>query len=96
MLFNSIEFLFIFLPIVFIVYFLICKSKLVKFANLWLTLASLYFYAYYKVEYLPIILSSILFNYVMSFFIEKDYTKKTKKNITNIQCYRQFIPTLLL
>ena len=79
MLFNSIEFLFIFLPIVFIVYFLICKSKLVKFANLWLTLASLYFYAYYKVEYLPIILSSILFNYVMSFFIEKDYTKKTKK-----------------
>ena len=79
MLFNSLEFLFIFLPIVFIVYFLICKTKLIKYSNLWLLLASLYFYAYYKIEYLPIIISSILFNYIMGYFIQKDFKQGFKK-----------------
>ncbi len=81
MLFNSIEFLFIFLPIVFIVFFLLFKFKLTKFSNLWLLAASLYFYAYYKIEYLPIIISSIVFNYTMGYFIHKDYSAKTKKAI---------------
>lgn len=79
MLFNSIEFLFIFLPIVFIVYFLLNKIKTVKYSNLWLVMASLYFYAYYKIEYLPIIISSIMFNYLMSFFIQKDLNPQIKK-----------------
>ncbi len=79
MLFNSIEFLFIFLPIVFIVYFIICKTKFFKYANLWLLISSLYFYAYYKIEYLPIIISSILFNYLMGYLIQKDYEKNIKK-----------------
>ncbi len=79
MLFNSLEFLFIFLPIVFIVYFLLSKTKLIKYSNLWLLIASLYFYAYYKIEYLPIIISSILFNYTMGFFIQKDYSQNIKK-----------------
>jgi len=79
MLFNSIEFLFIFLPIVFIVYFLINKIGLKKFSNFWLLISSLYFYAYYKVEYLPIILSSILFNYLIGFFIHKDFKQQIKK-----------------
>ncbi len=81
MLFNSVEFLFIFLPIVFIVYFLICRGKLIKFANLWLTAASLYFYAYYKIEYLPIIISSVLFNFITGYFIQKDFSFKIKKSL---------------
>ena len=79
MLFNSIEFLFIFLPIVFIVYFLLIRVGLAKLSNFWLAVSSLYFYSYYKIEYLPIMISSILFNYIMGFFIQKDYRHSVKK-----------------
>ena len=79
MLFNSFEFLFVFLPIVFIVYFFIFKGRLVKYANLWLVCSSLFFYAYYKIEYLPIIISSILFNFIMGIFINRGYSQKIKK-----------------
>ena len=79
MLVNSIEFLFIFLPIVFIVYFLICKTKYSLFANLWLAISSLYFYAYYKIEYLPIMITSIIFNYIMGYIIQKSEAHKIKK-----------------
>lgn len=79
MLFNSFEFLFLFLPIVFVVYFLLPKLNLIKFANLWLLLASLYFYAYYKIDYLPIIITSVLFNYCIGYFMSKDFSQRTKK-----------------
>lgn len=65
MLFNSIEFLFIFLPIVFTVYFLLNRYKLITLASSWLVMSSLYFYSYWKIEYLPIILTSMLFNYAV-------------------------------
>ena len=79
MLFNSLEFLFIFLPIVFIVYFALVKTKLIKFSNLWLLISSLYFYSYYNIKILPIILSSIVFNYIAGIFIQKNENEKTKK-----------------
>lgn len=63
MLFNSIEFLFIFLPIVFVVYFALNKFKLVELAKGWLVFASLAFYSYWKIDYLPLIISSMIFNY---------------------------------
>lgn len=63
MLFNSIEFLFIYLPIVFFVYFALNKIKLVELAKGWLVFASLLFYSYWKIDYLPLILSSMIFNY---------------------------------
>lgn len=79
MLFNSIEFLFIFLPILLVVYYLLVKFKLTKYSNLCLLIASIYFYSYYKIEYLPIIISSIIFNYVLGYFIQKDYNPRIKK-----------------
>ncbi|MBQ2644171.1 MBOAT family protein, partial [bacterium] len=81
MLFNSIEFLFIFLPIVLIVYFLLIKLNLTKFSNFWLFIASLYFYSYYKVEYLPIIISSILFNYLMGYLVQKNFRPIIRKSL---------------
>lgn len=103
MLFNSLEFLFIFLPVVFIVYFLLCRTKLIKYSNLWLLLASLYFYAYYKIEYLPIIISSILFNYVMGYIIQKDLKQRLKKLLLifaivgnlSLLCYYKYFNFLL-
>lgn len=81
MLFNSLEFLLIFLPIVFFGYFLLSKMNLQRYMNLWLLVASLYFYAYYKIEFLPIIVISIVFNYIAGYFITRDYSQKKKKII---------------
>jgi len=81
MLFNSLEFLFVFLPIVFVIYFLLVKFNLIKFTNLWLLIASLYFYAYYKIDYFPIIITSLLFNYTCGYFISRQTNNKIKKLI---------------
>ena len=55
MLFNSTEFLFVFLPIVFIIYFALNKAKLIIPAQGWLVISSLVFYSYWKIEYLPLL-----------------------------------------
>lgn len=63
MLFNSWEFLFVFFPTVLAGFFIIGHFGRLQLARLWLFGASLFFYAYADLEPLPIILSSILFNY---------------------------------
>lgn len=63
MLFNSYEFIFAFLPIVFIVYFYLNSKRMVLGAKIWLVLASLFFYSYWNIIYLPLILLSIFVNY---------------------------------
>lgn len=65
MLFNSFEFIFVFLPIVLIVYFLLNNFKHYTSAKVFLIFSSLYFYAYFTISYLPIIISSIIFNYII-------------------------------
>ncbi len=74
MLFNSIEYLFLFLPFVFIVYFLLNKFSLFKSAKFFLLLASLFFYGCYKIDYVWIIASSILFNFFISFLFKKNFS----------------------
>ena len=85
MLFNSYEFIFLFLPISFLVYFYLNKKRLVTASKSWLVLASLFFYSWWNVLYLPLILISILFNYtISSTMIENDWLKKkylSKKTI---------------
>lgn len=66
MLFNSIEFIFIFFPIVLLCYFLLGKLPQYIYAKIWLIIASLFFYGYWNVSYLPIIIISILTNYVIA------------------------------
>lgn len=63
MLFNSYEFLFIYLPIVFTVYFILNRLKQPDLAKAWLALSSLFFYSWWNIHNLPILLGSILFNY---------------------------------
>ncbi len=81
MLFNSLEFLFIFLPVVFIVYFVLNKFKLYKSSKIFLILASFYFYGSYKIDYIWILLSSIIFNYTISHILNSDIKKDLKKYI---------------
>lgn len=63
MLFNSYEFIFIFLPITLILYFWLNKYNKNKLAKAWLVIASLYFYSYFHKSYLILITISILVNY---------------------------------
>ena len=84
MLFNSIEFLFIFLPITFFIYFGLNKLKLIKMATAWLVIASLSFYSYWKLEYLPILLVSMLFNYSVGSTLTSDNKLRINKRFIMI------------
>ena len=72
MLFSSYEFLFCFLPITIIGYYLILNAKKVNMARVWLVIASLFFYGWFNIKYLPIIIISILINFVIGKCIKKE------------------------
>lgn len=65
MLFNSFEFILLFLPLTLLVYFVLLRQRLTIAAKSWLLFASLFFYSWWNVKYLPLILGSILFNYTI-------------------------------
>jgi alginate O-acetyltransferase complex protein AlgI len=68
MLFNSYEFLFIFLPIVLVGFF-----WLVRFGHsvsaLWLAFASLFFYGWWAPKFIGLLLASIMINFSLSYLI---------------------------
>ena len=66
MLFNSIEFIFVFLPISFFVYFYLNSKRLTTAAKAWFVFTSLIFYSWWNIVYLPLILISVLFNYTIT------------------------------
>lgn len=62
MLFNSYEFILLFLPIVFIGFYVIGRHNHLAAAG-WLTFASLFFYGWWSIKALPLLLMSITVNY---------------------------------
>ena len=77
MLFNSYEFIFLFLPITLVIYFLLNKFNKNMLSKAWLVIASLYFYSYFNKSYLILIIVSILINY----FIGTELNMKTNNVI---------------
>jgi alginate O-acetyltransferase complex protein AlgI len=77
MLFNSYEFIFIFLPIVFIGYYLIAKTSHPG-AIIWLAFASLFFYGYWSLYSLPILVSSVCINYWFGLQVSNQQSKHRK------------------
>lgn len=77
MVFSSLVFLFVFLPVVLAVNFVIPK----KFRNLWLLVSSLFFYFWGEKEYSYVILVSIIFNYFIALKIDSTKNKKIKKRL---------------
>lgn len=63
MLFNSYEYIFVFLPLALTVYFWLNKRRLITAARTWLGLASLAFYSWWGYQFLPLIIFSILVNF---------------------------------
>lgn len=74
MVFSSLIFTFLFLPIVLVLYYLAQD----KYRNYILLIASLLFYAYGEPKFILVMVSSILFNYGLGFLI--DVCKKKEKS----------------
>lgn len=81
MLFNSYEFIFAFLPITFFIYFYLNSKRLTQASKGFLVFASLFFYSWWNIVYLPLILMSMLFNYVIGNSLNKD-AKIDKKSFS--------------
>lgn len=80
MLFNSYEFLFIFLPLTFLIYFLLNAKGLYFYSKIFIAFASLVFYSWWNIVYLPLLLLSIMFNFTIGIMVsnktENYYLKK--------------------
>lgn len=53
------------MPIVFFGYFFLNKKRFITGGKLWLVLASFVFYGYWSVSYIPLLMGSILFNFLI-------------------------------
>lgn len=84
MLFNSFVFIFAFLPIVFFIYFFLNKLKLVIASKVWLVAGSLFFYSWWNINYLPLILASLFFNYAVGTALGRDSLSMNKKLVLTI------------
>lgn len=71
MLFNSYIFIFVFFPIVLILYYTLNHFKKYELSKAMLLIASLYFYAYFEWSYLWIMLLSIIVNFAFSKWFEQ-------------------------
>jgi len=63
MLFNSYQFIFVFLPLAWAVFFLL-GARSATLGAAWLAAASLYFYGYWSLSALPLLITSIVVNYL--------------------------------
>ena len=84
MLFNSLEFVFLFLPITIVVYFLFNETKSIFTQNLsiiWLVIASLFFDAWWNSYNLPLIIASIIINYIIGYILGHKIKQKTVKKL---------------
>ena len=82
MLFNSAEFLFLFLPSVFAGYFGLLRLRAYQAAKIWLLGASLFFYSYWELSYLPLLLGSILFNFCAGQLLhQQSYNRSVRMTI---------------
>ncbi|EOX9126007.1 MBOAT family O-acyltransferase [Pseudomonas aeruginosa] len=88
MIFSSAAFILAYLPIVFFVYFGLNKLRMISLGKIWLVLASVFFYGYWSVDYIPLLIGSILFNFAVGCAISP-----TSKNLS-IGGYRKTILAL--
>ena len=86
MLFNSYTFLFVFLPVTLGGFFLLARWSRLLAAG-WLTLASLAFYGYWNVAYVPLLVLSIVFNFFMGTAIAAAVSRRRLLLITGVSVH---------
>ena len=99
MLFSSLEFLFLFLPLSVLVYFLLPR----RLRNAWLLVSGSLFYAYGEPKYLPIMLLTTLADYIFGLVISKARSRRVARailwlavtyNVVQLAYFKFFSPTL--
>lgn len=78
MVFSSLEFILIFLPLTIFIYYTFIKYNLLQFAITFLFLASLFYYAYWNPSHIWVILSSIVWNFSIGYFLSRLPKNKLK------------------
>ena len=96
MLFNSYQFILLFLPITFFVYFWLNNIRLVEAAKIWLIISSLFFYSWWNPIYLPLIILSMLFNYSFGNLLTDNKKYKNQGNRKKILIFAITCNLLLL
>jgi D-alanyl-lipoteichoic acid acyltransferase DltB (MBOAT superfamily) len=79
MVFSSYAFICEFLPLAF-VGFLVCAQFGPRWAAVWLVIASLAFYAYWRVSFLPLLLISIVFNFSIGSLLARTSERPALQN----------------
>ena len=83
MLFNSVDFIGFFLPIVFAGFFTLARVSH-RAAAMWLALASLFFYGWWDIRYVALLVGSITFNYGMGHRLAHSASPSSKKLILGV------------
>lgn len=78
MVFSSFVFLFIFLPVLFVLYFAV-PARYREARNFILLAFSLFFYAYGGIGYFPLMIISIIINYVSGLLVSPKHSPRTRK-----------------
>lgn len=81
MLFNSYIFILLFLPLSLTGWFLLNKTKSEILPKIFLLGMSLWFYAYFNIKYLPIIVISIIANYLLYLVMKKTDKKALRRTM---------------
>lgn len=80
MLFSSLEFIFLFLPLTVGIYFALPRGA----RNLWLLLSGLVFYAFGEPKFLPLMMLTILADFAFGLWIERLFAKGSKKGTRGV------------
>ncbi len=95
MVFSSTIFLFVFLPVVWLLYLLIPANRITA-RNLWLGITSLLFYAYGEPVYIVIMLFSVLFNYCAALAIGAGIERGDERLRRSMTVFAVIVNLLLL
>jgi alginate O-acetyltransferase complex protein AlgI len=74
------DFIFIFLPATFFIYFYLNKKRLTEIGKGWLFFSTLLFFSWWDINYLLIIWGSVLFNYFLGYAL---YLGSNEKKISS-------------
>ena len=82
MIFSTYQFIFLFLPVTFFVYFLLNRFRYYSIAKIWLVLTSLYFYGQGSPDFFPFFLGSVVGNYIVgTCLVRMDGEQKTQRKL---------------
>jgi D-alanyl-lipoteichoic acid acyltransferase DltB (MBOAT superfamily) len=87
MLFNSLEYLFLFLPVTVLVFLMLSRAPTTERQIYWLVLASLVFYASWKPVYLLLIVASVVVNFALGKRLAREAPQRTRAWLVAGVCF---------